>query len=74
MAQVKLHETLGHTAYLLGHESRTGWWYYFPVALFFKSPLPFLILALWSAATQVAALPHALRPPQCLCVSVVQLD
>ena len=22
-----------------------GWWYYFPVALFFKTPIPFLILA-----------------------------
>ena len=23
-----------------------GWWYYFPVALFFKTPIPFLILAI----------------------------
>jgi len=50
MAQVKLHETLGHTAYLLGRESRTGWWYYFPVVFFYKSPLPWLILAAWGAA------------------------
>ena len=49
MAQVKLHETLGHTAYLLGHESRTGWWYYFPVVFFYKSPLPWLILVAWGA-------------------------
>ncbi len=49
MAQVKLHERLGHTAYLLGHESRTGWWYYFPVVFFYKSPLPWLILAAWGA-------------------------
>jgi 4-amino-4-deoxy-L-arabinose transferase-like glycosyltransferase len=35
----------GRDAYLLGESSRTGWWYFFPVALFFKSPLPFLILA-----------------------------
>jgi 4-amino-4-deoxy-L-arabinose transferase-like glycosyltransferase len=32
-----------------------GWWYYFPVALLFKTPIPFLILAMWSAATPVAA-------------------
>lgn len=25
---------------------RGGWWYYFPVALFFKTPIPFLILAI----------------------------
>jgi 4-amino-4-deoxy-L-arabinose transferase-like glycosyltransferase len=49
MAQVKLHETLGHTAYLLGRESREGWWYYFPVVLFYKSPLPWLLLVLWGA-------------------------
>jgi 4-amino-4-deoxy-L-arabinose transferase-like glycosyltransferase len=49
MAQVKLHETLGHTAYLLGHESRTGWWYYFPVVFFYKSPLPWLVLVAWGA-------------------------
>jgi 4-amino-4-deoxy-L-arabinose transferase-like glycosyltransferase len=49
MAQVKLHETLGHTAYLLGRESRTGWWYYFPVVFFYKSPLPWLMLVAWGA-------------------------
>lgn len=49
MAQVKLHEMGGHTAYLLGRESRTGWWYYFPVVLFYKSPLPWLMLVAWGA-------------------------
>jgi len=53
MAQVKLHETLGHTAYLLGHESRRGWWYYFPVVLFYKSPLPWLLLVAWGAIALV---------------------
>jgi 4-amino-4-deoxy-L-arabinose transferase-like glycosyltransferase len=47
MAQVKLHEILGHTAYLFGRESRDGWWYYFPVVFFYKSPLPWLILVAW---------------------------
>jgi hypothetical protein len=29
--------------YLFGEISRTGWWYYFPVALLVKTPLPLLI-------------------------------
>lgn len=55
MAQVKLHEMLGHTAYLLGSESREGWWYYFPVVFFYKSPLPWLILVAWGALMLVRA-------------------
>ena len=34
----------GHTSYLLGEERQVGWWYFFPIALAVKSPLPFLIL------------------------------
>lgn len=36
----------GHRAYLLGKVDRTGkgWWYYFPVALAVKTPLPELLL------------------------------
>src|SRR4029077_13378398 len=30
----------------LGHVNHYGWWYYFPVVFFYKTPLPFLILAL----------------------------
>jgi hypothetical protein len=30
---------------LLGELSDTGWWYYYPAALAFKTPLPFLLLA-----------------------------
>lgn len=33
-------------AILFGEVRPGGWWYYFPVALFFKTPIPFLILAL----------------------------
>jgi hypothetical protein len=43
-ARVRLHDRGGHTAFLLGKQSRTGWWYYFPVVFFFKTPLPLLIL------------------------------
>jgi 4-amino-4-deoxy-L-arabinose transferase-like glycosyltransferase len=43
----RLRETMreGHPAFLLGRYGRTGWWYYFPVALAVKTPIPFLILA-----------------------------
>ncbi len=30
--------------YLFGQTSATGWWYYFPIALVLKTPLPLLIL------------------------------
>jgi hypothetical protein len=42
--QVKLHNESGHTAYLLGRISQKGFWYYYPVALFFKLPIPLMIL------------------------------
>jgi 4-amino-4-deoxy-L-arabinose transferase-like glycosyltransferase len=34
------------TSFLLGEISSRGWWYYFPVALLVKTPLPLLLLAL----------------------------
>src|SRR5205085_8754551 len=43
---VEEHSRAGPPAFLLGRYSDRGWWCYFPVVLFFKSPLPFLILAL----------------------------
>ena len=49
MAQVHLHEMGGHDTYLLGQASRYGWWYYFPVLFFYKTPLPLLILIAWGA-------------------------
>ncbi len=38
------HALGGHSAYLLGQNSNTGWWYYFPVAIFYKTPLAFFVL------------------------------
>jgi hypothetical protein len=40
------HNGVGHPAGLLGMYSRTGWWYYFPVAFTFKTTVPFLLLSL----------------------------
>ena len=39
-----LHSGGGHFAYLMGRYSQEGWWYYFPVALLLKTPLPTLAL------------------------------
>jgi hypothetical protein len=35
----------GHPSYLLGQRSQSGFWYYYPIALAVKLPLPFLALA-----------------------------
>lgn len=43
---VKNHDFHGHPAFLFGEKQWKGWWYYFPLALFYKTPIPFLILAL----------------------------
>lgn len=40
----------GHEAYLLGQYSTKGWWYYYPVALLVKTPLPLLLLGGWGLA------------------------
>lgn len=37
-----LHGGSGHPTFLLGTPSNRGWWYYFPVALLVKTPLPLL--------------------------------
>jgi hypothetical protein len=49
IAAVFEHNRDGHAAYLLGERSRSGWWYYFPIALSVKTPLPFMLLALAGA-------------------------
>jgi hypothetical protein len=42
------HNRAGHNAGLLGMYSRTGWWYYFPVAFALKTTIPFLLLSITS--------------------------
>lgn len=37
------HAVNGHGSYLLGQSSTSGWWYYFPVAIFYKTPIPVFI-------------------------------
>ncbi|HKS25601.1 MAG TPA: glycosyltransferase family 39 protein [Thermoanaerobaculia bacterium] len=43
---VKVHDEVGHLAFLLGRYSEKGFWYYFPVLFAFKTPIPFLILTI----------------------------
>jgi 4-amino-4-deoxy-L-arabinose transferase-like glycosyltransferase len=49
VAAVLEHNREGHPGYLLGERSRSGWWYFFPVALSMKTPLPFMLMALAGA-------------------------
>jgi 4-amino-4-deoxy-L-arabinose transferase-like glycosyltransferase len=51
--EVQAHSSLGHPAFLLGDRRAHGWWYYFPVLLFFKTPVPFLLLTLLGIALLV---------------------
>ena len=39
------HFKRGHMAYLLGKSKLGGWWYYFPITLLVKEPLPVFLLA-----------------------------
>ena len=38
------HNSVGHWSYLLGERSPLGFWYFYPAALAFKTPLPLLAL------------------------------
>jgi 4-amino-4-deoxy-L-arabinose transferase-like glycosyltransferase len=73
MALLKMHDNQGHEAFLLGERSAEGWWYYFPVVVFFKTPLPFLALAIGGIALALRrriAVEHALMPIAILLVGM----
>lgn len=63
---VLAHNARGHQSYLLGKTSMMGWWYYFPVALAVKTPLPVLLLlipgsiACWQQRRRSGLIPMAL--------------
>jgi hypothetical protein len=53
--EVARHDHRGHRAFLLGEmKDGRGWWYYFPVALFFKTPIPLIVLFLTGIAILIA--------------------
>ena len=37
------HNEIGHLSYLLGRVATHGWWYFYPVALAVKTPIPMLL-------------------------------
>lgn len=43
--------TLHAPAYLMGNYSQTGWWYYFPAAMLFKTPICSIAAAILAATT-----------------------
>jgi dolichyl-phosphate-mannose-protein mannosyltransferase len=45
--------TATQPAFLFGERSPDGWWYYYPVALLVKTPLPLLLLGVLGAAAAV---------------------
>jgi hypothetical protein len=55
----------GHKSYLLGEVRSTGWWYFFPVAIGVKTPIPFLLLAL-TGVLAILRSPEASRRAQFL--------
>jgi hypothetical protein len=45
LMELAAHNNGGHTAFFLGEWRKSGWWYFFPVMLLLKTPLPFLLLS-----------------------------
>jgi hypothetical protein len=43
---------MGQPSFLLGRHSSEGWWYYFPVTIVLKTPMPVLILLGWTLVRQ----------------------
>jgi hypothetical protein len=41
---VENHNSAGHQSYLMGEVRSTGWWYFYPVVLALKTPIPLLLL------------------------------
>jgi hypothetical protein len=55
-----------HEDYLLGAWSQEGWWYYYPLAFFFKSPLAFVLMtaaSTWLALKYWKSMRFAERTP-----------
>ncbi len=62
------HYALGHPAFLWGQNTSLGWWYYFPIAFFLKTPLPTLLLggaALGYGVYRIANYPFEIRDSNC---------
>jgi len=53
---LRAHNKAGHPSYLFGKVRREGWWYYFPVALWFKTTLPLLVAFAFGVRKRTAPL------------------
>ena len=53
VGEVFQHNWDGHPAYLLGHVSQYGWWYFFPIVLAVKTPLAMLALTVVGAVAAI---------------------
>jgi hypothetical protein len=67
---VAWHNAHGHPSFLLGETGQNGWWYFYPVALAVKTPLPLLVAGLgglgllsWRGARERSV--PLLAPPLC---------
>jgi len=63
------HNERGHLSFLLGDVRTHGWWYFFPVSLAVKTPIPFMILSVIG----VFALAHQNSPRQFLAIAPLLL-
>ena len=53
LGEVFQHNWAGHPAYLFGHVSQYGWWYFFPIVLAVKTPLAMLALTVAGAVAAI---------------------
>ncbi len=58
LALVAGHESAGHPAFLCGQWKPNGWWYYFPVTLAVKTPIPLLLLTIAGLLMWLRGLRH----------------
>jgi len=66
------HNSRGHWAYLLGARSPLGFWYFYPVALAVKTPLPLLALAAFGVVLVFRKTVPRLWIPLCFAAAVLQ--
>lgn len=68
----KAHADRGNIAFFLGQRSDRGWWYYFPVTLALKTPLPFLLLFFYGAVKSIRS--HFVWIPIALLIAVLPVS
>jgi hypothetical protein len=61
LRKMATYNDLGHDSYLMGRYSKTGWWYYFPVAFLVKTPLATLAMLFAAAGIAIWRKPQGIR-------------